>query len=534
MPLVHTRGSPGPGDAEERLVKIRNALLATMACTSLVRGEGERINHEGRLLGPAPVLTQTAVFNTPAADAIVAAMQIMPVTSPWNERVDQRPVRANSNAMITQITNDLASSRRTLRPFFEMNYALVPDTQPRVPIQFVDYPDESDLDGGTYPRGSYPIPANQPIEEWPVGTGSLTLQQWQQDINNDGGDRHSITVAPGVGQFWETWQAKLVGNTWQASNGAKWNLNSNALRPAGWTSADAAGLPLFPALVRYDECQRGIVEHALRLVVKRTRLGPIYPATHSASVGNVTDPKIPAMGERLRLKASFTIPASWTKEEKAVLLGLKKYGAIVADNGGFFSVSVCPDNRFAAGCFDHLSTIGIGNFEVVQTTGPTEGPRSPGAPIANAGLDMSIPFGAPAPLKGTVNGAGVVQWKVAAGPGTVTFGTATQPMTSASFSHPGLYTLLLSIDDGVHAVAYDAVAVEVILRASIAREGNDILVNFPSLPSRAYRVESTPSLAPPTWSTLADNLVGTGSTIQIRHPNVLTQPACFYRVRVLP
>lgn len=267
-------------------------------------------------------------------------MQIMPVISPWNERVDQRAVRANSNAMITQITNDLASSRRTLRPFFEMNYVLVPDTQPRVPIQFVDYPDESDLDGGTYPRGSYPIPANQPIEEWPVGTGGLTLQQWQQDVNNNGVDRHSITVAPGLGQFWETWQAKLAGNTWQASNGAKWNLNSNALRPAGWTSADAAGLPLFPALVRYDECQRGMVEHALRLVVKRTRLGPIYPATHSASAGNLTDPKIPAMGERLRLKASFTIPASWTKEEKAVLLGLKKYGAIVADNGGFFCLGL--------------------------------------------------------------------------------------------------------------------------------------------------------------------------------------------------
>jgi len=400
----------------------RTIVLGILVCASAALAEGERINHEGRLLGPAPRVSQPLVFNTAEADAIVSALQIMPVTSPWNERIDQRPTLSNSAAMISQITSDLASNRRTLRPFYEMNYVLVPDDQPRVSIAFLDYPDESDLDGGTGSTGRYPIPANQPIEQWPLGTGTLTLQQWQQDVNGDGGDRHSITVAPGTGAFWETWQAKLVDNAWQASNGAKWNLNSNALRPAGWTSADAAGLPLFPALVRYDECQRGMVEHALRLVVKRTRVGPIYPATHAASVGNLTNANIPAMGQRLRLKASFVIPTTWSKEEKAVLLGLKKYGAIVADNGGFFSVSVCPDSRFPGGCFDHLSTISISNFEVVQTTGPTEGPRSPGAPSANAGADFSIPFGSTASLHGAVTGAGTVRWTRAAGPGAVTFG----------------------------------------------------------------------------------------------------------------
>jgi hypothetical protein len=123
---------------------------------------------------------------------------------------------------------------------------------------------------------------------------------------------------------------------WEASNGARFDLNSNTLRPFGWTSGDAAGLPMFPALVRYDECERGLVEHGMRLVVKRTRLGPIYPATHQASVGSATDPNVPAMGQRLRLRADFKIPRHWTKHERAVLLGLKKYGAIVADNGGFF------------------------------------------------------------------------------------------------------------------------------------------------------------------------------------------------------
>ena len=104
---------------------------------------------------------------------------------------------------------------------------------------------------------------------------------------------------------------------------------------------------MFPALVRYDECARGMVEHALRLVVKRTRVGPIYPATHQASVGNTTDPDIPAMGQRLRLSAAYAIPANFTTQEKAVLLALKKYGAIVADNGWFFSVSVTGTNRTA-------------------------------------------------------------------------------------------------------------------------------------------------------------------------------------------
>jgi hypothetical protein len=511
-------------------------VISILALASAAFAEGERINHEGRLLGPAPHVTQPLLFNTPEADAIVSAMQIMPVTSPWNERIDQRPLLANSAAMISQITSDLASGRRTLRPFYEMNYVLVPDSQLRVPIAFLDYPDESDLDGGSGTTGRYPIPNNQPIETWPLGTGTLTLQQWQHDVNDDGGDRHSIAVAPGLGSFWETWQAKLVGSAWQASNGAKWNLNSNALRPAGWTSADAAGLPLFPALVRYDECQRGMVEHALRLVVKRTRLGPIYPATHAASVGNLTNPNIPAMGQRLRLKANFVIPATWTKEEKAVLLALKKYGAIVADNGGFFSVSVCPDSRFPPGCFDHLSTVSISNFEVVQTTGGNEGPRSPGAPAANAGPDFAIPFGATATLPGSVTGAGTLRWTRAAGPGAVTFANPAAATTAATFSQPGDYTLLLAIDDNVHAIAFDAVRVTVVLPVSITRDRNDVLVHFPTIPGKNYRVEVATALGGSSqgWATLMDNVAGTGNISDARHVNAFSQPACFYRVTVLP
>lgn len=500
------------------------ALLLALALPALAADE--RVNHEGRLLGPLPVVSAPLLFNTPEADAMVAAMQIMPVDNPWNEDISQRPLLANSAAMTAQISADLLSSRRTLRPFFEMNYVLVPDAQPTLPIEFFNYADESDLDGGTDPIGLYPIPPNLPVETWPRETGSLTLAQWQEDVNGDGGDRHSIIVKPGAGFIWETWLTRRVGSAWEASNGAKFNLASNALRPAGWTSGDAAGLPMFPALVRYDECQRGVVEHALRLIVKRTRLGYIYPATHNASVGNLTDPNIPAMGQRLRLKSSFAIPANWTKEEKAVLVALQKYGAIVADNGNFFSISVCPDDRFPAGCFDHLSTVGISNFEVIQTTGPSEGPRSPGAPAANAGQDRIIPFGTSAALAGSVTGSGLIQWKVLAGPGSVTFANAAQPSTTATFSLPGRYTLALSVADGVHAVAYDPVAIDVLFSASVVRDGADLLVQFPTVSGRSYRLEYCGGFSS-TWLTLADNLSGTGTPLDYRDAGALSQTQRF-------
>jgi len=436
------------------------ALTATLACAA----EAQRINQEGRILGPEPVVTAPTLFNTAAADAIVSAMQIMPRDSAWNEDISQRPLLSNSSEMIAQVISDLSASRRTLRPFYEMNYALVPDNQPRLTIPFFNYPDESDLDGGTFPNGNYPIPPILPIETWPKETGNLTLQQWQLDVNNTGGDRHAIIVAPGLGSIWETWLTKLTQSGWQASNGAKFDLNSNALRPANWTSGDAAGLPMFPALVRYDECRRGMVEHAVRLVVAKSRREYIYPARHYASSIPATSVNYPAMGQRFRLKAGFVIPQNWTIEEKAVLLALKKYGAIVADNGNFFSISVCPDDRFATNAFDHLSTVTIDNFEVIATTGPTEGPRSPGAPTVEAGPDQFIELPTTAALNGQVNaplGNPSIQWQLYSGPAAVTFDHPNQATTTASFTQTGTYTFLLGANDGVHTAAYDAVVVHV-------------------------------------------------------------------------
>src|SRR5687767_11841647 len=445
-------------------------IMVTVVCAL----GADRINQEGRILGAAPMVSLPILFNTAEADAVVSAMQIMPRDSAWNEDISRRPLLANSDAMIAQIITDLRSDRRMLRAFHEMNFALVPDNQPLVPINFIYYGDESD-------PSPYPIPSNLPVETWPRETGGISLSDWQRDVNVTGGDRHSIMVMPGAGFIWETWVTRLTAAGWEAGNGAKFDLKSNTLRPFGWTSADAAGLPMFPALVRYDECMRGMVEHAMRIVVRRTRLGPIYPATHNASVGNLTDPNIPAMGQRVRLKESFVIPENWTIFEKAVLRGLKKYGAMVADNGNFFSISVTPDDRYPAGAFSHLSSIAITNFEVVQTTGATEGPRSPGAPVADGGADLSVAPRTAISLSGSVQtsvGTGplVTEWKLYSGPGLAQFSDAARTNTTVSFDSAGEYILMLKATDGIHAPSYDTVRVRVsdAFTVSVRTEGTSV------------------------------------------------------------
>ncbi len=468
-------------------------------------------------------------------------MQIFPVTNPWNECISNRPVLANSDAMLAQMmfdfTNGLTgssiASHLKLHINFEMNYVLVPDSQMLVSNQFVTYPGDSDLNGGIYPYGLYPIPTNQPIEGWPLGliaNGTpQTLLQWQ--TNNDGSDRHSITVQPGGGLIYETWNALLVGTNWQAANGAIFNLNTNGLRPAGLTSGDAAGLPMFPALVRYDEAERGMVEHALRITVKRSRYNSyIYPATHFAAPSGNTSTNLPSMGQRLRLKAAFVIPASWTTEEKAMALALKKYGALVADNGSILGISVAPDDRWPNGgnCFNDLLSLVVTNFEVIQTTGTNEGPRSAGAPAANAGPDQAVPAGLPVQLQGVVtfsNTPPVIQWNLYSGPGTVTFGNAALTNTTATFSAPGTYTLELGANDGVHAVAYDAVVVTVtnVITVSIARAGTNVNVNW-SGGVAPYVVQRTGSLPAASWSDVV--------TTSFNSTNLpMTNASGFFRVR---
>src|SRR5215471_5063478 len=143
--------------AIDRGRRISSATISLILSFVVTAAAQERINQEGRILGPVPVVTTPTLFNTPQADAIVSAMQIFPVTNPWNEDISRRPVLSNSTAIISQIMSDLSSSRRHLVAFKEMNFVLIPDSQPRQDIHFFAYPEDSDLDGGTFPDGSYPI-----------------------------------------------------------------------------------------------------------------------------------------------------------------------------------------------------------------------------------------------------------------------------------------------------------------------------------------------------------------------------------------
>jgi hypothetical protein len=430
--------------------------------------------------------------------------------------------------MIAQIFSELFSvgtNNPKLRAFQEMNFVLVPDNQPLVPIRFVEYPGESD-------PSPYPIPTNLPIEGWPSQTGSQTLNQVQRDALGDGGDRHSIIIQPGTGFIWETWQSLLTTNAinWQAANGAKFNLTNNALRPAGWTSADAAGLSMLGGLVRFDECERGAIEHALRMIVKHTRREYIYPATHHASSPSTTNPNVPAMGQRLRLKANFVAPTNWTKQEKAVAAALKKYGGLIADNSSsFFSISVVPDLRWPAGAFSHITGLSVTNFEVILTTGPNEGPRLSGAPTAEAGPDQTVNRGAVANLTGRVRYTNTapltIQWKLYSGPGAVTFGDVTRTNTTATFGTTGQYTLMLSADNGIHTPAYDAVVVTVqdAIQMNIQRSGTNVTLGWAG-GTPPFELLGTPSLPATQWVSF-----GTFATNTLVIPRTASER--FFRVR---
>jgi hypothetical protein len=241
----------------------------------------------------------------------------------------------------------------------DMGFILVPPGQKKVAVKLVTYPGESD-------PGPYPVPDEAPVENWPLDGRSLATAQTAQER----GDRHVLVVDPVNRMLYEFYQGRKTADGWQAANEATFDLKSNKLRPAGWTSADAAGLPIFPAVVRFDECDRGLVGHAMRFTVRRTRKANIYPATHFAS--RLTDDSLPRMGERFRLRADFDA-TGFSPHVQSILKGLKTYGMVVADNGGDWRLSVAPDDRIKG--LNELRKVKGSDFEVVQSTGPDEGPR---------------------------------------------------------------------------------------------------------------------------------------------------------------
>jgi hypothetical protein len=296
-----------------------------------------------------PEINRPVMFNTPEADRILAALQVFPPDNPWNEDISTRPVHPQSRAMIAGIGAD-----KKLAYNLDMSFILVPPDQKPVPVKLVSYPDESD-------PGPYPIPDEAPIENWPLDNRALE----QAQRGTEDADRHVLVVDPVNRMLYEFYQGRKTADGWQAACEATFDLKTNKLRPAGWTSSDAAGLPVFPAVIRFDECQRGLVEHAMRFTVRRTRRAYVYPATHYAS--RLTDETLPRMGERFRLRQDFDV-AGFSPHVQAILKGLKKYGMFVADNGGDWRISVAPDSRIQG--LDELRRVKGSDFEVVEPSRP--------------------------------------------------------------------------------------------------------------------------------------------------------------------
>lgn len=279
------------------------------------------------------------------AGASLNGKRVFPADNAWNQEISAAPLDPNSANLIASI--GLATS---LHADFGtvwngapngIPYVVVSGAQSRVPITFTDYGDESD-------PGPYPVPPDAPVEGGPAATG----------------DRHVIVIDRDNWKLYELYSAYPSGAGWKAASGAVFDLSSDALRPAGWTSADAAGLPIFPGLVRYDEVYgQKEITHALRFTVQHTRRAYVSPARHFAS--SDTNPNLPPMGMRVRLKASFDL-SGFSPAMQVILRALKRYGMIVADNGSNWYISGAPDPRWSDEELSTLKALKGSDFEVVQ------------------------------------------------------------------------------------------------------------------------------------------------------------------------
>lgn len=279
------------------------------------------------------------------ANASLSGRRPFPDDNPWNTAVDRAPVDPNSDALIASI-----GLTKGLHPDFGANYlggpfgipyVVVAGSTPSVTVTF-SYAAESD-------PGPYPIPPDAPIEGGSASSG----------------DRHVLVIDRDDWKLYELFSAFPVPSSsgWTAGSGAIFDLSSDALRPAGWTSADAAGLPIFPGLVRYDEVvERGEIRHALRFTVVHSRRAYVYPARHWAS--SDTSASRPPMGMRVRLKQSYDT-SGFPPSARVILRALQTYGMIVADNGGDWFISGAPDARWNDGELNTLKTVPGSAFEVV-------------------------------------------------------------------------------------------------------------------------------------------------------------------------
>jgi hypothetical protein len=331
-------------------------------------------------LGPvAPAYAAVAEAN-PGANAPIP-FRLFPPSSPWNTDVSALPVHALSSTYLRSIGLDTPVHADFGTTWDGgpngIPYVLVTASQPKLPVTFY-YADESD-------PGPYPIPPDAPVE-------------W-------GSDHHVLALDVDNRILYELYDAtyNAAAGRWDAGSGAVWHLDSNATRPAGWTSADAAGLPMLPGLVRYDEVKSGEITHALRFTVEESQRAYVFPATHYAS--ELTDPALPPMGLRLRLKASYDV-SGFPADVQVILRGLKKYGMIVADNGGPLYISGSPDPRWDDDVLHAISQVKGSDFEVVDTAATAP----PSTPVVSAGRGGSVRAGSTLVRAGSFTDAYGARW----------------------------------------------------------------------------------------------------------------------------
>jgi hypothetical protein len=298
-----------------------------------------------------PATVSETADRIPAKGPIVGGCPVFPSDNAWNLDISQASLHPDSAAIIATIQRNGGTR---LHPDFGENpeygipFVVVPGDQPLAPITYTAFGDESD-------PGPFPIPADAPVEG---GNGST-------------GDRHVVVLRADSCDLFELYRAFRSTNGWRADSGARFDLRSNALRPLGWTSADAAGLPILPGLVRYEEVATGEIEHAVRVTFSKTRRGYVLPATHFASSDDSAN--LPPMGMRLRLGASFDT-SQLTGQARVIAVAMQRYGLIVADNGSNWFFQGAPSAGWNDDDLSQLKAISGSNFEVVDT-----GPVHPGA-----------------------------------------------------------------------------------------------------------------------------------------------------------
>ena len=301
----------------------------------------------GLLAATALALTAVAAPSAHAAGRTLpgTACPVLPADSVWHADIHALPVHARSGQWLSHM-----SPTRKLHPDFGPSYGtqsvpygipvtVVAGAHAKVGVHF-DYAAESD-------RGPYPLGSDTKIEGGPSADG----------------DRHAVVVDKDTCRLYETFATRRSGSSWSAGSGAIWSLKSNALRPRTWTSADAAGLPILPGLLRYDEVAAGRIDHAIRFTTDKTDKRFLWPARHQA--GSVNDPSYPPMGARFRLKAGYSL-AGLRPDTQAVAKAMKTYGLILADNGSPWFFQGTSDSRWPSALLDQLKRLPASAFEAVD------------------------------------------------------------------------------------------------------------------------------------------------------------------------